>query len=351
MNKLILASVAAVLILRTVAVAESAGAPALNSRSPEWKKSVAAAVNDSTKVADIVHALPAADRAAFAADVLSVLQSKRQHMADKVAWANEFGATCAALVSGANGSRDAVLPVVTGGLLNTCVSGESRELGKGGLSLLGVLTKSTASNLSAGDRVAFVKALLKSCGSQKTTDADVHKQAVSIAAIALFSGVGGGRPDVIAEVFADVDVSDLGAVAKVLSDAFNQQKNGLNNEEYQQVAVQVLQQVADRLAGTPDAKLRYAYAVSAFLDAATNPSQFEVALLGKIGGQLDKVGLSKDGLQHAVAAARTDMAGNSHLSDVVTHEVFGDPSAPGKFLTPGDGPIRPPAPGYQNQTI
>ena len=153
MNRLILAGVA-VLGCLTVACAQSAGTPALDNRSAAWKQNLALAVNDPTKVAGVMQSIPEADRAAFAADVLEVLQTKRQYMPDKAAWAQEFSATAAALIAGAGGAKNAVLSTVSAEIVNACVTGESHELASGDLAQLGILEKSTMLQLQGDDRVA-----------------------------------------------------------------------------------------------------------------------------------------------------------------------------------------------------
>ena len=342
----------------SAAFAENAGAPALDNRSPEWKKNLTVAVNDATKVAGVIQSMPEADRAAFATDVLGVLQSKRQFMADKVAWAKEYGTTVAALVTGAEGAKNAVLAAVAPEMVRACVTGESRELGRGDLELLGVLAKSSVSLLKVADRAAFANVLLQAVAKQKAADADVHKLAQCMTVLALVSGAGEAKKDVVAEVFATVELGDLGAVSEALSDAFNQRKNGLNNEEYMQVALQMLQAVAARTAGLPDAATRFAYAVSVFLDAAGNPTQFESDLMGKISGLLEKVG-HKDSFGTALAAARADKAGNAALVQTIYPSIL-QRNAWGPIILqtgnllglPGVIVNRPPPPGgYQNQGI
>ena len=107
-NRLILAGVMGALVLNVVCV-QNASAQALDSRSPAWKKSLATAVNDGTKIGGILQALPKADRAAFAGDVLSVLQSKRQYMSDSLAWSNEVAHATAALIDGAGDAHNDVV--------------------------------------------------------------------------------------------------------------------------------------------------------------------------------------------------------------------------------------------------
>ena len=361
MNRLILAGVA-VLGCLTVACAETAGSPALDNRSAAWKQKLAQAVNDASKVESIILSMPDADRAGFAADVLTVLQAKRQFMADKVAWAKEFGVTAAALVSGAGGAKSAVLAAVTAGIGNACITGESRELGKGDMALLGVLVKSTEMQLKGDDRVAFANALLGAVGKQKAADAGVHKLALSMTALSLFAGAGDAKKTVAAEIFAVVDVGDLGAVSEALCDAFNQRKNSITNDDYLQVALQILQVVAPRVAGMPDAVTRFAYAVAAFMAAAGNPAQFEHDLMGKLDDLLGKVGATRESLATALAAAKADMAVNADLVQTLYPELSRKNAWGVVILPPGNllmgwegipfvGLNRPPPGGYQNQGI
>jgi len=307
MSKQILAGVA-VLVCCAVFSASGAASTAAGGRSPEWNKNLKLAVNDAAKAAEAMKAMPEADRAAFAADVLAVLQAKGQRMADKTAWANEFAAIAAGLTAGSGGAKSTVLAAVAAGIGTACADPETRELTSGGVVLLGALAKGMESQLQGDDRVAFASVLLSTIGKQKASDAAVHKQAMGMVALALFSGAGDAKDRVLAEIFASVDVADLGAVAQAFANAFNQRNNGLDNDAYLQVSQQVLQKVAARLKGQPDAAKRFASAVAAFAGGAGNPTQFERDLMGKLADLLAGIGATPDGFATALAAAKADMA-------------------------------------------
>jgi len=360
MNRLILAFLAAFGLIGA-ACAEDAGASALDNRSSEWKKNLGLAVNDETKAAGAIQSLPDADRAAFAADVLDVLQAKRLHMADAAAWEKNFSATAAALVAGSGGAKKAVLPAMAAEIVNDSAATESRELGNGELLQLGVLAKGVEQRLGGEDRVAFANALLLAVDKQRTTDGGVHKLACSVTALSLFAGAGDAKKGVIAEVFAVVRLGDLGAVSKTFSDAFNQRKNNLGNDDYLQVAMQILQAVAARTAGLPDATARFAYAVAMFAGAAGNPAQFEKDLTGKLAELLSKVGATTESFAVALAAAKGDMAANAALVQSLYPALFQKAVwgviilPPGTMLAGEEGPPfvhenRPPS-GYQNSGI
>lgn len=311
-NKLIVAGMAALGCL-VVSCATGAEAAAVGARSPEWNKSLKLAVNDTRKAAAVMQAIPEAARATFAAEVLAALQAKRQRMADKLVWAHEFAAIAAGLAEGSGGAKDTVLAAVPAGIVNACVDPEARELTSGSLAQLSLLAKSVAEQLKSEDRVAFANALLLAVNKQKATDAGVHKQAMSVVALSLFAGAGTAKDSVLAEAFAVVDTNDLGAVAQIFSDAFNQRNNGLSNDEYLQTAQQILQKVAARLKNLPDVAKRFAYAVSVFLGGAANPAQFEQALLGKLTDPLVGIGATKDGFASALGDAKADMTANGTL--------------------------------------
>lgn len=364
MNRLILAGVA-VLGCLTVACAQSAGTPALDNRSAAWKQNLALAVNDPTKVAGVMQSIPEADRAAFAADVLEVLQTKRQYMPDKAAWAQEFSATAAALIAGAGGAKNAVLSTVSAEIVNACVTGESHELASGDLAQLGILEKSTMLQLQGDDRVAFASAMLLAVGKQSTTDADVHKLAISTTALALVAGAGDAKTSVVADIFAVVPLADLGTVAQAFSDVFNQRKNSLGNDDYQQMALQTLQAVAARTAGQPGVVTGFAYVVATFVGGAANPAQFEQDLTGKLADLLAKMGMTQESLATALAAAKTDMAANAALLQTLYPTLSRKTVWGVIVLTPDSllgwqvtitpptstGLRRPPPSGYQNQGI
>lgn len=364
MNRLILASVA-VLGCLAAAWAEDTGVPALDNRSADWKKNLVLAVNDASKVKPAIQAVPEASRAAFAADVLAVLLTKRQHMADQQAWVNDFGVTAAALADGSGGVTNAVLATVAGEVVIACVTAESRELGNGDVPELGVLSKSVVSSLKNENRVAFANAVLLAVGKQKAADAGVRKLALCAASLALFAGAGDAKSGVFAEVFAVVEVGDLGSETKAFADAFNQRKNNLSNDDYLQVALQILQTVAARIAGQPDATTRFAYAVAVFLGGANNPAAFEQALSGKLADLLVKIGATKEGFAAALALVKPDVATNAALVEslypsLTQKAVWGVIILPpGSMLAGEEGPPflhenRPPSnlsTGYQDQKI
>ena len=361
MNRLILVGVAAFGLIGAAACAEDAGASALDNRSAEWKNNLGMAVNDETKVAGVMQGMPEADRAAFAADVLAVLHAKRLHMADMAAWEMNFGATTAALVAGSGGAKKAVLSAMAAEIVNDSVAAESRELDSGELLQLGVLAKSVEQRLGGDDRVAFANALLPAVDKQRTTDGGVHKLACSVTALSLFAGAGDAKKVVIAEMFAVVKTGDLGAVSKTFSDAFNQRKNRLGNDDYLQVAMQILQAVAARTAGQTDATARFSYAVAMFVGAAGNPAQFEKDLMGKLAALLSKIGATTESFAVALASAKGDLATNAALVQSLTpalsqKAVWGVIILPpGTMLAGEEGPPfvhenRPPS-GYQNSGI
>ncbi|MFZ4394199.1 MAG: hypothetical protein ACOYOU_01075 [Kiritimatiellia bacterium] len=319
-SKLIWAGVAMLGCL-AVSCANGANAPAAGIRSPEWNNNLKLAVNDATKAAAAMQAMPEADRAAFAAEVLAALQTKRQHMSNKGTWANDFAAIAAGLVAGSGAAKPAVLSAVAAGIVSACVDPETRELTNGSLAQLGALAKRVEAQLKSEDRVAFAHTLLVTIDKQKAVDAAAHKQAMSVAALGLFAGSGDVSSRVIAEAFAVTDVNDLGAVAKVFSDTFNQRKNKTGNEEYLQLALQIEQAVAARVKGMADATTRLAYVVAAFLDGAANPAQFKKQLLGKLADLQDGNWATEESFASVLAAAKKDVtacAGIGHeLADLL----------------------------------
>jgi hypothetical protein len=166
-----------------------AGMPTLNNRSTEWKNNLVIAVTDATKAAGAIQAIPVADRVAFAANVLAVLQAKRSLMLDKTAWAAQFAATAVALVTGAGeANRQAVLTTVAAAIGNACATGNSQELTKGDLNLLAVLTQGVMSQLPSEDHVAFTTAMLMDINTQMTPDDATHKLAVRVTSNGLVAG-------------------------------------------------------------------------------------------------------------------------------------------------------------------
>jgi hypothetical protein len=343
------------------AMAQDTGATTTDNRSAAWKQNLGLAVNDETKVTAAIQAMPEADRAAFAADVLSVLLAKRVLVADKAGWARSFAATAAALVAGAGNQRTAVAAAVAAEVLTACVSADTRELAAGDLPQLGALAKSVLLQLKGDDRIAFLDAMLAATNKQKAANGNVHKLALCTVALSLFAGAGDAKKGAAAEIFATVPLADLGAVAQAFSDAFSQRRNKLGSDDYLQAALQILQAVANRTAGLPDAASRFAYAVAAFLGGATSPATFEPLLMAKLSDLLAKIGVTREAFAAALAAARSDMAANAALMQALfaplnQRTVWGVIILPpGNMLAGEEGPPfvhenRPPR-GYQNQGI
>ena len=358
-NRLILALLAAGGLLGA-AYAQNAGAPATQGRSGDWSKNVGLAVNDETRIAGLMQGLPEADRAAFAANVMAVLSSKRQVMADKTAWEKNFGAAAGALVAGAGGAKTAVLGAIATAIIADCASSETHELGKGDLLALGAMAKIVMLQLTGADRVAFARILLQAVDKQKAVDAGVHKLACSVTALALFAGAGDARKNVVAEAFAVLGMDDLGALARSFADAFGQQKNRMSNVDYLLAAQQILQAVAARVAGGPDAATRFAYAEAMFVNGAGNPEQFETLLRSKLGDLLAKLGTTTEQYASLLAAAKADALAHGALvrgvSAMLTQQIWGVIILPpGTMLAGEEGPAfvhenRPPM-GYQDQTL
>ena len=346
--------------LLCVAHAQNAGAPATQGRPGDWSRNVGLAVNDETKVVGLMQGLPEADRAAFAANVLSVLASKRQVMADKAAWEKNFGAEAGALVAGAGGAKTAVLGAIANAIIADCASSEAHELGKGDLLALGAMAKIVMQQLTGDDRVAFARILLQAVDKQKAVDAGVHKLACSVTALALFAGAGDARKAVLSEAFAVLGMDDLGALARSFADAFEQAKNRMSNADYLLAAQQILQAVATRVAGGPDAATRFAYAESMFVGGAANPEQFESILGAKLGDLLTKIGTTTGQYASLLATAKADLAAQGALvrgmGAMLAQSIWGVVILPpGTMMAGEEGPAfvhenRPPM-GYQDQTL
>ena len=348
MKKMICSGIAA-LGCMAAACAQDAGAPAQANRSAEWKANFALAVKDESKVAAAIAAIPEAQRAEFATAVLSVLQTKPT---DKASWAKNYSDTAAALIDGAGKSKAAVLSAVAADVVLASVKGEARELNSKSAADLGLLAKDISSQLKGDDRAAFDNALLQAASKQKAVDGTAHKESICAVAVGSFVGAGDAKKASFAETFAVVGLDDLGAVSATFANLFNQRNNNLSDEEYQKVALQYLQGLATRLAGQPDAAKRFAYALEALQNAATNSDLFGQELKGKIAELTGKTGTTPENL----VAANADLSANQTLANRVTSLLSavsrrGHHEGPqGPFGLPFIvGPNRPPA--YQDQSI
>jgi hypothetical protein len=128
MKKLIMTGL--VVLGGLVAVGRAATTEGAAARSAEWMKGVETAVNDATKVAAIMQALPEARRGEFASEVLAQVQAKKALMPNQEAWQKAFREEALALLAGAGkGAQEDVMEAVANALLRAYqpASGEWTE--------------------------------------------------------------------------------------------------------------------------------------------------------------------------------------------------------------------------------
>lgn len=328
----------------------SLAAPDLSDRPNAWRQGLALAVNDGTQAQAAIQAIAAGDRAAFASDVLALIRSKP--LADKARFPREFAAAAARLAAGAGEAREAVLSAIaTAALVSDAPGGAlTRDVV--------TLVQVTTAQLASGDRAMFTRTILRVL--DRRTFAESTTRRISFGAVALAAIAGGGdrKPAVIAELFANTPMSDLGAVSAVLAEAFSQKRNTLANEDYLQLASTVLRAVAERLKGQADEAKRYGYAVAVFLAGAASPATFETALMQRLSSEWPAQGMSKEGVEEASNTAKVDITAQSAVVNGIQQQFGQSPTWGVLILTPGGmlaGEEGPPfvhenrPPGYQNQ--
>ncbi len=175
MKKQIMACVLAVGCVTSVCLAESEGGrdhgrpQTLGGKaSPEWKKNVEASVNDPTKIAAIMKALPESQRAAFAKEVMAQLEAKQAKMPNQKEFRKQYAAVAAALVAAANGAKEAVMQVVVASVVQVAAP-DTGSWTKEDVKELKALVKEVVSALPEADRSVFVA----------TTKTEVKQEAMS----------------------------------------------------------------------------------------------------------------------------------------------------------------------------
>jgi len=92
-------------------------------------------------------------------------------------------------------------------------------------------------------------------------------------AVACIAGISGEvKMRVIAEVFAVIPIEYLPVVTEELAKRFNQEYNGLSDEQYEKIASETLQIAVERNAQLDMPSVRNTFVVLAFLRGAKNPA-------------------------------------------------------------------------------
>lgn len=132
--------------------------------------------------------------------------------------------------------------------------------------------KGTLERVAPDDRVEFTQRILKAV-SRMPVGPDEKAAAFVRTAVACIAGITGEvKMRVIAEVFAVTPIEYLPVVTEELAKRFNQELNGLSDEQYEKIASETLQIAIERNANLDMPSVRNTFVVLAFLRGASNPA-------------------------------------------------------------------------------
>ncbi len=132
--------------------------------------------------------------------------------------------------------------------------------------------KGTLARVAPEDRVEFTQRILKAV-SRMPVGPEEKAAAFVRTAVACIAGISGEvKMRVIAEVFAVIPIEYLPVVTEELAKRFNQEYNGLSDEQYEKIASETLQIAVERNAQLDMPSVRNTFVVLAFLRGAKNPA-------------------------------------------------------------------------------
>lgn len=131
--------------------------------------------------------------------------------------------------------------------------------------------KDTLVYVAPEDRVEFTRRILTAVNRMPV--APEEKAAVFVrTAVGCIAGIAGEvKMRVIAEVFAVIPIEYLPVVTEELAKRFNQEYNGLSDEQYEKFASETLQIAIDRNAQLDMPTVRNTFVILAFLRGTSNP--------------------------------------------------------------------------------
>jgi len=131
--------------------------------------------------------------------------------------------------------------------------------------------KNTLARVAPDDRAEFTRRILKAV-SRMPVGPEEKAAAFVRAAVACISGITGEvKLRVIAEVFAMIPIEYLPVVTEELAKRFNQDLNGLSDDQYEKIASETLKIVIERNAQLDMPSVRNTFVILAFLKGARNP--------------------------------------------------------------------------------
>lgn len=128
----------------------------------------------------------------------------------------------------------------------------------------------TMAQVSPADRVEFAQRLIKAASRLPVAPEEKAATLVKVAVASISGVTGENKMKVIAEVFAGVPIEFLPVVTEELAKRFDQEHNGLSDEQYAQIASDTLNTAIERNKSTDLPSVRNTFVILAFLRGTKN---------------------------------------------------------------------------------
>ena len=141
--------------------------------------------------------------------------------------------------------------------------------------------RETMVQVASEDKVAFTRRVIKAA-TRLPVSPEEKSAALAKTSVACIAGSAADvKKNVIAEVFAGIPVEYLPAVTEELAKRFNQDYNGLPDDQYRKIAEDTLDVAVKRNASADVPSVRNTFVILAFLSGAKDPA-LKDALIAKL---------------------------------------------------------------------
>ena len=138
--------------------------------------------------------------------------------------------------------------------------------------------RETMAQIPSEDKVAFTRRVVKAATRLPVSPEEKGSSLVKTSVACIASATADVKKEVIAEVFAGVPIEYLPVVTEELAKRFNQDYNGLPNDQYRKIAEDTLDVAMKRNASTDVPSVRNTFVILAFLSGAKDPALKDVLI-------------------------------------------------------------------------
>lgn len=132
--------------------------------------------------------------------------------------------------------------------------------------------RETMAQVASEDKVAFTRRVVKATTRLPVSPEEKGAALVKTSVACIAGAAVDVKKNVIAEVFAGIPVEYLPAVTEELAKRFNQDYNGLPNDQYRKIAEDTLEVAVKRNASSDVPSVRNTFVILAFLSGAKDPT-------------------------------------------------------------------------------